>query len=555
MSGTGRVWLAAIVGFSLGVLATRLLTGTGSLPGESGRAEPIGRDEPPDSDTPALSAPTAIGGRRDVSTAPEASPTSTESAAPATAAGSAMVYGRVLEADGSPLHRVAWGWISFVDRSGRRWNADCRQGAYALAGLAAGQYTVSARAEACRPVEEPFELRADRPQVEKDFRLTRCAVLRIRVDTPEGKPLFAEVDHDYRWEIVPVATKDPPDRHVYEVVGSLNNPFGLGQFWQSAPGGEALPPDCIGVVHVDADLPVFVSLVFCHAVLQTRRADPGAEEVAFVLSPEDVHASLGSLRAQIVEAANSAPIEGADLSLDGGPMGGGNARSAADGLAKIDGAKPGRFQLQVRKQGYEHIVRTVDVEPGQETDLGMIALARGVTAKLRVVDGLGNPTSASFLIGSLSRSGGRAEIDDFGGASSKADGTLELSNLGRKLYVLRTTNHDAGYDGDRPVSPWVSACVLLDMTSGEVRDMEIRLKPAVGLAIRVEGNAANGLKFAVLDSNGLPLVRDRFYGSAPRPLRLPAGSYRVELRDKDDNAIGGRDVTLASEAVELAIGR
>lgn len=555
MSGTRRVWVAAIVGFALGVLATRLLRGTGSLPSEPGRAEPIGRDEPPRVDTPALSAPTAIGSRRDVSTAPVASQTSTEAAGPSTAAGSTMVFGRVLETDGSPLHRVAWGWISFVDRSGKRWNADCRQGAYAIAGLAAGKYTVSARAEACRPVEESFELRADRPQVEKDFRLPRCAVLRVRVDTPEGKPLFADGDSEYRSEIVPVATKDPPGPHVYEVVGSLNNPFGVGQFWQSAPGGEALPPDCVGVVLVHADLPVFVSLVFCHAVLQTQRADPGAEEVAFVLSPEDVHASLGSLRAQIVEAANSAPIEGADLSLDGGPRGGGGARSGADGLAKIDGAKPGRFQLQVRKQGYEHIVRTVDIEPGQETDLGTIALARGVTAKIRVVDGLGNPTSASFLIGNLSRSGGRVEIDDFGGDSSKADGTLEFSNLGRKLYVLRTTNHDAVYDGDHPVSPWVSGCVLLDMTSGEVRDMEIRLKPAVGLAIRVEGGAADGLRFAVLDSGGIPLVRDRFYGSAARPLRLPAGSYRVELRDKDDNVIGGRDVTLASEPVELAIGR
>jgi Carboxypeptidase regulatory-like domain len=466
-----------------------------------------------------------------------------------------MVFGRVLETDGSPLHRVAWGWISFVDRSGKRWNADCRQGAYAVVGLAAGPYTVSARAEACRPVEESFELRADRPQVEKDFRLPRCAVLRIRVDTPEGKPLFAEVDHDFRWEIVPVATKDPPDRHVYEVVGSLNNPFGVGHFWPSAPGGEALPPDCIGVVHVDADLPVFVSLVFCHAVLQTRRADPGAEEVTFVLSLRDVLMSLGSLRAQIIEAANSAPIEGADLRLDGGPMGGGSARSAEDGLAMIQGARPGRFQLQVRKDGYEHVARTVDVEPGQETDLGMIALARGVIARIRVVDGLGNPTSASFRIGNLSRSGGRVEIDDLGGASSKADGTLELSNLGRKLYVLRTTNHDAGYDGDQPVSSWVSGCVLLDTSAGEVRDMEIRLEPAVGLAIRVEGGAADGLRFAVLDSGGLPLVRDRFYGSAPRPLRLPAGSYRVELRDKDDNVLGGRDVKLASEPVELAIGR
>jgi hypothetical protein len=462
--------------------------------------------------------------------------------------------------DGSPLHRVAWGWVDFVDHAGKRRVADARQGAYAIADLPVGKYAVSARAEACRPVEDSFELTADRTQAQKDFRLPRCAVIRVRVDTPEGKPLFAELDAEasgdrYQREIVPVATKEDPGRHVYEVVGSLNNPFGVGQFWQAAPGGETLPTDCIGVVLVGTDLPVYVSLVHCHAVLQTRRAERGAEEVVFVLTPQEMKASEGSLRVQVVEAASSAPIEGAFVVLEGGPFEGGSVTSTADGFARIEHALPGRFQLQVRKEGYEHVVRTADVEPGEETDVGVITLARGVTAELRVVDGQGNPVSASFTLGPLSRAGGRTQIDTFGGAWSKADGSLLISNLGRKVYVLRTINQDAGYDGERPVSPWVSGNFLLDMSSGSVRDTEIRLKQGVNLAIRVEGGSADGLRFDVLDSSGVPLVESRFYGSAPRPLRLPAGTYRVELRNADGNVLGGRDVALAADPVELALPR
>src|SRR5262249_24115177 len=148
----------------------------------------------------------------------------------------------------------------------------------------------------------------------------------------------------YGRHIVPVATKENPGRHVYEVFGSLNNPFGVGQFWQAAPGCETLPIDCNGVVLVGADLPVYELLVLLHSVHQTQSVDSGAQEVTFVLSVRDVNASLGSLHVQVVEAANSAPIEGAGVILEGGPSEGGSATSGTDGFARIEHALPGRFE-------------------------------------------------------------------------------------------------------------------------------------------------------------------------------------------------------------------
>jgi hypothetical protein len=100
----------------------------------------------------------------------------------------------------------------------------------------------------------------------------------------------------------------------------------------------------------------------------------------------------------------------------------------------------------------------------------------------------------------------------------------------------------------------VSGSVTLDATSGSIPPMTIQLVPAVPLAIRVEGRPADGLRFAVIDGQGRAILRDHFWGNAPRPLRLPAGSYRVQLCNADDGVLAERSVTLTAEPVELALG-
>ncbi len=468
-----------------------------------------------------------------------------------------LVYGRLLESEGTSLQHAKWAWVSMTNRAGRTWRTEAVGAAYALADLPLGAYDVSVQAASHRGADDRFELTANEPEVRKDLRLQPSPVLRVFVRTPEGEPFFEVLNktdglRDEVRDLVPVATVDPPGAHVYDVVGSLNNPFGVGQFWQQGPDGEFPPPGCIGYLTLARDPPVSVSLVFCHAVLRTMRVDPGREDVAFVLTLDDVRSAQSSFRVQVVDAVTSSPLQ-AYVHLDGGTRGVSSMQTDASGVLSIDPELPGRFELRIAKEGYEEFEEILDVEPGQATDRGVVALAREVVAELHFVDDLGRPAQASVVLAPLVPGTSAPDARFSRVLRSDAAGLLNLRGLGRKVYVLRTSNYDAAYLDSIPDVTWVSERITLDATTGSIPPMTIRLQPAVPLAIRVEGRTAEGLRFAVIDGQGRPLVRDRFWGNAPRPLRLPAGAYKVQLRDANDAVLAERSVALASEPVELAL--
>jgi hypothetical protein len=489
------------------------------------------------------------------------SPDPLSTAAAASVRPETLVRGRLLDASHAPIGAAASAEVRFVDRSGRRRSFDAkREGTYALRELDFGTYWVTASADGYRDAEERVELHADRPVMEKDFTLQKAVELRIRVTTPDGRNLLDVLKETSAPRgtrlLVPVATREMPGRRFEEVAGSLNHRIGVGRFEDRGPRVETAAPGGLGVLLLDCDLPVCVSLVHFQAVLQTRRVVTSEDEVTFVVSPEDLLADLATLRIRVIDAESGLAIPRARVTLGGGACFDPGVATDPEGIATIERREPGRFDLKVAAGGYELFRRPVDALPGELTDLGTVALEKEATVEGRVLDLEDHPVAASFSLGIVDPED--HSIHWFRGEefASSGAGHLEIRGLGRKAYVLRTNNHDLLGDGGWRGVTWVSGNVPLDTRDGSIAGLEIHLQPASRLVLRdVAGGAGDAMRFRVADELGQELVAGLLHGSEPRPLALPVGSYVVWLLDARGEVLSKRAVTLGSETLGIDLAR
>ncbi len=471
-----------------------------------------------------------------------------------------LFYGSLRDPAGKPLAGLWSAWVSLTDSDGRRRVADAKDsGAFALNALPYGKYWVSAGADGFRNAAETIELDVAHAHLKKDFTLQPVPILKIRVTTPDGKSLFGELHEEMQVRghpvLVPVATKDRPGKWFREVVGSLNNPFGIGHFWQYGPRAEALPKNCMGLLMLDQELPAFVSLVNYHRVLQTKEVQPGEDEVNFVISLDDLSASMGSLHMQVVDAGTQEPLKDANAMLLGGPSGDGGNSSDANGDILIADHEPGEFDLHVSSKDHEQYRGRILIDSGTPTDLGQIALDKAVPVEIKVVDASGAPRNSQLDLGVYDPATKSLNMEGRMMYASRGEGRLSLPGLGRHLYVVRTRNHDAGNEQVKEDPKWVSGNVLLDLRSGMAPpNFTIKLVPATRVVLAMKDGPADGLRFRVRDEQGLDLVANRFYGDGPRPLTLPQGVYTVALLDASKAVLKEQPLVVgpAPMTVELA---
>lgn len=468
-----------------------------------------------------------------------------------------LVYGSLLDSvTGEPI-RGAWSaGVSLSDSTGRRRHSDAKdEGAYALHALPFGTYWMTAGAHGYRGVEAQLDLGPDAPVVQRDFTLTKAAVIKVKVVDAQGKPMAGEGAARPLGSVLPVATREPPGDRFFEVTGSLNNSFGIGSFWNYGPPVEGLGPGYLGVVVLRGELPAYVSLVHYHVVLETRRVEPGTDEVVFVLSEDALRASLATIRLRVVDAETDAGIAGVHAMLSGGPGMRPTPGSDAKGTLAIEGCEPGKYDLRVIAKGYESLRIPVIAEPGQITDLGDVMLAKELRVEGRIVDGEGRGVATAFSLGVLDPATRKIDMDRTMGHASDATGAFTLTGLGRRQYVLRTDNLDALNDKDRDDVVWVSGNVFVDTRAGPITGLEIALHPATLVVLRVGGEPADGLRFRVEDADRNVVVASRFYGPGPRPLRLPAGAYRVALLDAAGVVLAEKSVTVGAQTTEVELAR
>jgi RNA polymerase sigma-70 factor (ECF subfamily) len=565
-AGTGVLLMTLKMKIALGcaavlaaVFAYRGLT---SRPG--GSSEPLASSGPVASTSAPKAAPSGKPAletvtkpsERAAGAAPAEIPAAARNERPAT-----LFYGSLLDPAGRPLTGLWSAGVSLTDADGRRRYGDAKDGgSFAFNALPYGKYWVTAGADGFRAAEDVIDLEAGHAQIQKDITLQPVPILKIRVVTPEGENLFDVLRGDTNLSghpvLVPVATKDRPGKWFNEVVGSLNNTFGIGHFWNYGPRVQALPSGCMGILMLDQELPAYVSLVNYHRVVQTKEVMPGEEEVRFVVSLDDLMATLATIHVQVVDADTQTPLAGANAMLWGGTYMDTGKRSDSSGNIVFEGREPGEFDLHVRAKGYEEYKAHILADSGTTTDLGQIALDKEIQLEAKVVDGSGAPRSERFSLGTFDPATHKLTMEQQRAYQSGGGGLLKLDGLGRRVYVLRTANHDAVNDQDNPETKWVSGDVLVDLRSGTApANFVVSLVPATRMMIAVKGEPAEGLRFIVMDEQGLDLVSSRFYGTGPRPLTLPQGKYRVALLDANKTVLKEQSVTLGATAQTLELSR
>jgi hypothetical protein len=517
----------------------------------------VGTDAPASTASPSLGRPASAPSARAPATTsgPESPPTEQQ------AEEQTLVHGTLLEADGIPIDKPD-GWVSFVSETGDRYEAEIPRGrnTYAVHGLPLGDYDIQATVIGYRTLEERFKLERAHPQVEKDLRFARATILSVFVHAPDGRNLADVVmetihpppampDLTTLPRLVPVATRASPGAWIPEVIGSANNFFGVGRFMQYGALARKRKEGSIGILIVDVEPPVYASLVDCHAVLQSQRVDPGADEVDFVIAADALAANASTITMRVLDAVTREPVPQAHAWVSGGNEGGGG-HADADGRIVAQRCPPGRLRLEVGADGYETFLRSVQLDPGKTIDVGDILIGKRLELSFRVLDPQGQPHHAYFFIGLVDPNTMKVEIDPLGGSWSDESGVLKLSSLGRRLYVLRTSPTDPR-NGDP-----VSGNVLIDLRAGILPpSQEIRLQRASRLVLRADSPLSASEGFRVIDEQGFEIVADRLWGSAPVPLSLPQGRYRVDLLGRDGDVVVTRSVELRSDTATCELRR
>jgi hypothetical protein len=469
-----------------------------------------------------------------------------------------LVFGRVTDGSGEPI-RVWEPWVSLRNSRGERCNAKPDEtGHYSLAGLAPGRWSLACSGVGWREVVEELELSLTEPILRRDFRLAPSARVAVEVVAPDGRPFWKAVEESggsvQMPELLPVATSEPPGESIPEADGLHNDHVGVGNFWDYGPPREGLGPTYIGVVMLDGDPPVWVSLLSGVHVLETKRVEPGQSAVTYVLDPETVASTRATLVLRALDAATRAPLSGL-VEVRGTTGPGPSGALDADGAGRLS-LDPGEYDVRVHAEGHEHLPRHVRLAAGQVLDLGELALETEVTIEGRVLDGEGRPLHAQELL-VLWRDPGLGRLVEVTTAVTDEDGRLDVRGLRADDYRLRSYGDDErSYPGrNEPPTAWVSGFVDVSTRNGSVRGLEIRLVQAAVLVLNGGESLASGSFFRLLDAHGAALRASHVYAGFAAKAKVPPGSYTLLLLDADGAELSRRSLELHEGLTELDLRR
>ena len=367
-----------------------------------------------------------------------------------------FVYGAVVDESGLALDdvRIALWTVGSSDVAAPSakspWSLGGRDGVWSTAGITPGIWHVEAQREGFSTLSRDFTIDDASDGHRVDLVLKRALVIPVRFRAPKGGPLAdamaAEASDGLLHNIaVSGFPRAPPARFEVGFVdaGQLD---GAGRWFARtrSPYSVALESkvailsDSDGVLVVEGEPPAFVVATLKHVILASVRIGDAARGVDLVVDPETIRASLATLRLRFVDAETKQPLEGVEVDVhDDLAWSRTAARTDADGCATCTRVLPGLLQIQPSLFGYEVCRVPFPVEAGATADVGTIELSREVTLHGRVRRADGKPAGGWLSHCSLDRwhHGLPVDSDHFWGL--KADGSFELSGLGRGRYLVR----------------------------------------------------------------------------------------------------------------------
>ena len=493
-----------------------------------------------------------------------------------------LLYGAVLGPSGVPWRGLLYTGVLLNDASGKSRFAEAQvDGTYAFHGLPFGTYWAHVDGDELLTAEKQIELKPEQPHMQCDFTLLPAPHLKVKVTTPEGENFVDALKRarEKNPELsnlafpFPVATLGPAEELFKEGGPRKHGLNGVGWFWDFGPKVKSLPKEYMGIMILEHELPVRVSLIGNQRVLQATTVNIGQEEIDFVQSLDQFLASAATISLQVVDAVTLAPIRGARVDLEGEVRTLRGWTSDANGIVLIRNHQAGEFQLRVSAPGHEDLTKVISLAPGTTTDLGQITLGEEIQFEARVLDPTGASCSAAFKLGVLDPATHEIAMEwrsyeETGDPTREMttwherhyvadnDGILRIRHLGPRVYVLRTEDFWRQSGQSDLNTRWTCGNILVDLRSGAPsKEMEIHLERASWLALRVKSGESAGMRYRLFAADGLERVAGVFFDSAPQSLPLPQGAYRVQLLDASGRALSEQSVTLGGSGATVELSR
>jgi hypothetical protein len=391
------------------------------------------------------------------------------------------------------------------------------------------------------------------PIVRRDLVLQRAVRLAVRFMTADGEPLYATEAGKRLGDAhpFPVATVDAPGATIPEALHGGADLCGVGSFWQYGPLWEAAGPGCAGVLVLEVDLPVFVSLTVGSRVLESRRVEPGTEEVTFVVSPERLLGELSSVEARLIAGDSGAPLA-ARVGIE--PL------NESDRVADGHWARtlpPGAHDVTFSAPGYARVRRQLALAPGQRLDLGEVVLPLELVIEGRLLDDEGRPVTGMVRLARRDPTGRVRYDDDRSYVRTDEHGAFRIDGLLPDRHLLRTVASDeVTFPGrENPPPMWVSGLVTVSTLGGSVRGLDLHLVRAGTLVLSGTGGLPAGARFRVLDANSDLVRHVGLYSGFVPSFGLPPGPYSLVVCDEDGNELGRHAVEVGAGVTELDLSR
>lgn len=313
------------------------------------------------------------------------------------------------------------------------------------------------------------------------------------------------------------------------------------------PESSNVPDGYVAVLECNRSLPLWISAVRGMNVLTSQLVPLNASEVVYVLGANDIGVRRSLVRLTILDDVTREPVVGAFVDFqsrrarmkptppsassdneptESDPLGLGpepeplfSSITDDHGNVQLDGVRVGWNEMYVTDPRFEYLTQWIDVGDSRQQDLGSIALRPRMTIEGRMVD-----ENENEIVGAIAsvrydatessrRPPAPVQTPGFGPGVFK----LEKIGRGRNIVWVRCAN-------------WVSRPIVVDTSTGPVKDVVLHCAPPAKVAILVPPTIASDAVVRVETDDGLP-VFDEFKSARERiDVTLAKGKYVVRIR-------------------------
>jgi len=472
-----------------------------------------------------------------------------------------LVRGMLRDEQGKPAENAYLRWI----RSGGEASlALGTHGAYSIAGLQPGHYTVELRGEDYRREAIDVEISAQ-PEIQtRDFVLHPGMRFPIRIVDGQGStPLGpGHTDATRRtWSLTVRATKNQPASTVHALNAGSNQNSECGMFLPRQfleAGHENLGLDVLGLLTLHEAPPLFVSLAFGSAVVATQRIDEMPKELVFVIDAQELRSMLGGVRLRLMHADGRTPLQEASVTLHSQSSVGGERRVDEDGRAEFSDRTPGAYDLWLRAKGLHMQSRSIDVRPGEMLDLGEIPLREGPEQYVRFEFPGSSRPEVAFVVQPAAPGNPLGTLDRPPGSvwSCRLANRVVIPFPGPGTFELRIVMVGSPSERDTIHLGALPQRIVFGEAPGE--DVVVKLEETTTVALIPPRDPPPGVRWLISTSDARPAMLVCLESRQPKLVELPRGSYSIMPVSNDPgflDLIEPQPFTVGSStvAVELSL--